>query len=96
MKISSKDINRIAQLARVELSKNDSKKYNDDLNSIVSFVDDLTRAKVSHNEEKRALIRHLPAREDKHFLKPIHERESIIGQFPSKKGMSLVVPAVFK
>lgn len=50
MKLSKQEIEHIAKLARLELTKDELKKYGDQLSSVLSYIDQLREVEVANIE----------------------------------------------
>lgn len=95
--ITSKEIKKIASLARISLSKQEQERFSTEIDSILEFFKDLGNVNVEnyqtfnhHNLNKSQL------REDKSEKRPENEKEDIRKQFPKSRGDYLNVKAVLK
>ncbi len=94
MSISLKEIEHLADLARLELTAEEKKKYRKELSGVLDYVEKIKSLKVD------APIKAEPVeasfRQDKIIDCPADDIRQIIKAFPSKEGNATKVKAVFE
>jgi len=95
--ITSKEIKKIAALARISLSKQEQERFSAEIDSILEFFKDLGNVNVGnyqtfdhYNLNKNQL------RKDKSEKRPENEKEGMRKLFPKRRGDYLKVKAVLK
>jgi aspartyl-tRNA(Asn)/glutamyl-tRNA(Gln) amidotransferase subunit C len=91
-----KEVQKIANLARIEISDDEAEKYSSELSDILGFVEKLNEADTAGVEP----IAHITGaknvmREDKIIEYSKETKENIIKNFPEKKDRFNKVRAVF-
>ncbi|MCX6763048.1 MAG: Asp-tRNA(Asn)/Glu-tRNA(Gln) amidotransferase subunit GatC [Candidatus Moranbacteria bacterium] len=94
--LTKKEVQKIANLARIEISEEEADKYSTELSDILGFVEKLNEA----NTEKIEPIAHITGaknvtREDKVVEYSDETKENIANNFPEKKDRFNKVKAVF-
>jgi aspartyl-tRNA(Asn)/glutamyl-tRNA(Gln) amidotransferase subunit C len=94
--LSKEQVQKIAQLARIEISDDEAEKYSKELSDILGFVEKLNEA----NTEKIEPIAHITGaqnvmREDKVIEYSEEIKDNIIKNFPEKKDRFDKVRSVF-
>lgn len=94
--LSKNQVRKIAQLARIEISKEEAEKYSTELSDILGFVEKLNEADTEGVEP----VAHITGaknvtREDKIIEYNDKTKEDIINNFPEKKDRFDKVKAVF-
>ncbi len=94
--LSKKEVQKIADLARIEITEKEAEKYSRELSDILSFVEKLNEA----DTEKIEPTAHITGaknvmREDKVIEYSDETKENIINNFPEKKDRFNKVKAVF-
>ncbi len=87
------DIKKISALARLKLSEAEVKQYRRELDSIVSYIDQLGKAKIPAQSAKMN-SNTSGLRPDKASAWSTEERDVALGQFPDKQGCQLKVPRI--
>ena len=88
--LSVSDIQKISALARLRLSEAEIRQYRRELDSIVSYIDQLGLAKApARSAATKAATSAL--RSDKAEAWSVEERDAALGQFPDKQGRQLKV-----
>ncbi len=96
-KVNQKEIEKIAQLARIDLTKQEKEKFTEEIDSILSYFNDIK--KVSETAVRNFDHYELKAnqlREDKKSELETEENELIKKNFPEKKDGYLKVKAILK
>jgi len=95
MKLSKKDVEHIAKLARLDLSEEEKSKYSSQLTKILDYIDQLQEVDVT-GIEPTAQVTGLEnvMREDTVEEWPKDEVESALAQAPSKEGKFIKVKRV--
>jgi aspartyl-tRNA(Asn)/glutamyl-tRNA(Gln) amidotransferase subunit C len=94
--LSKDQVQKIAQLARIEITDQEAEKYSKDLSAILGFVEKLNEADtegvepIAHVTGAKNVIR-----EDKVIEYSKETKEKIINNFPEKKDRFDKVKAVF-
>lgn len=94
--LSKQEVQKIAGLARIEITDEEAEKYSKELSGILEFVEKLNEADTENIES----IAHITGaknviREDKIIEYSDKTRENIINNFPEKKDRFDKVKAVF-
>ncbi len=93
MSIDSYVVKKIAHLARIGISDEEAGNYEEELNNILSWVEQLDEANTDNIEPLRSVIQtELPKREDE--VTDGSMRESILKNAPVSKYGCFVVPKV--
>ena len=93
MKLDTNTINKIAKLARIKLSEDESKDLLKDMNSILDWVEQLNEVNTDKVEPLANISSSiLPRREDK--AKDINSTEEILKNCPDKLEGYFAVPKV--
>jgi aspartyl-tRNA(Asn)/glutamyl-tRNA(Gln) amidotransferase subunit C len=95
MAISKDEIKKIAQLARLELNKVEIEKYQEQLASVLGYIDKLKEVKTS-NLDILGLDsdEYNQVREDEIFLVDEQEKKIILNQVPEKEDDQIKVERV--
>jgi aspartyl-tRNA(Asn)/glutamyl-tRNA(Gln) amidotransferase subunit C len=96
MSLTKEDVKTLADLARLQLSDDELKSAERELDAILTFVDRLQKIDTSHVEPQSMPDRAAGWREDVALDCDDVTREYILSNFPSRKGDLLSVPAVFE
>jgi len=94
--LSKSEVQKIADLARIEITDEEAEKYSKELSDILGFVEKLNEADTKNIEP----ISHITGaknviREDKIIEASDETKENIINNFPEKKERFDKVKAVF-
>ena len=93
MKLDTNTINKIAKLARIKLSEEESKDLLNDMNSILDWVEQLNEVNTDKVEPLANISSSiLPQREDK--AKDVNTTEEILKNSPDKLEGYFAVPKV--
>lgn len=92
--IEIKDIEKLAGLARIEVSEDEKQKLQKDLESILAYVSELKNAPVLEGEAKEAYLKNV-MREDKEHFNPEDFTEDILAQAPDRAGNYFKVKPIF-
>ena len=94
--LNKQEVQKIAQLARIEITDEEAEKYSKELSDILGFVEKLNGADtesvepIAHITGARNVVR-----EDKIIEYSDETKEGIINNFPEKKDRFNKVKAVF-
>lgn len=92
--ISSRDVEQVAELARLELAEEEKEKYTKELGDILNYVEELNQAPVeAAREEKTELELVNIARVDK--ITNENDRENLLVNTPSQEKGYIKVKKVF-
>jgi aspartyl-tRNA(Asn)/glutamyl-tRNA(Gln) amidotransferase subunit C len=94
--LPKEEIQRLAMLARLELTTAESKKIGQELERILEYVARLSKIETDGVPETEAGGLSSPLREDVAFPCDAVARELILSNFPERTGDLLRVPAVFE
>lgn len=94
MKISDKDIERLGNLARIKLSKEERNTLNKDIESILGYVSEIQKVSSINLQQRTVLCNVM--REDKDPHKSGLYTEKILKQAPQKEGDYIKVKKYFK
>ncbi len=91
--ISPKDIENLANLARIRLSDGEKERLVKDIDSILAYVDQIKAAPIGDLKPEAGMVKNV-MRDD--VAAPISEedRQGILGEFPSREGDYLVVKKI--
>ncbi|MDO8643908.1 MAG: Asp-tRNA(Asn)/Glu-tRNA(Gln) amidotransferase subunit GatC [bacterium] len=93
MKLSQKEVQKIAELARLELSSKDEEKFSDQLSGILTHIEKLGELKTEGIEPtSHAMLVPTPFRDDTVIVSPIHEK--VLAQSPDREETLFRVPKV--
>ncbi|OHA12892.1 MAG: hypothetical protein A2909_02100 [Candidatus Tagabacteria bacterium RIFCSPLOWO2_01_FULL_39_11] len=93
--ISIKEIEKLAELARIDLNEKEKKHLQENIGAILDYVKKLKEAPVENLEElTRAVGNANEMREDNNSYKPGEFSEMILNQAPSKENGYLKVKKV--
>jgi len=95
MPLSRKDIDRLADLARLDLPVDQAEKLRGELDRILKYVDRLQKIKTEGVAETSTAAQET-LRSDAAFPVDEEERELILSDFPERAGDALQTPAVFE
>lgn len=90
------DVEKVAKLARIELSEEDKVALKKDLPIIVEYVAKLAEVDTSKIELREYLTDHKSQLRADVVDERAEERTAVINSFPKKTGDALEVPAVFE
>ena len=95
MTITAKDVTKIAQLARIEVTEGDKEPIANEINGILSWIAQLNEVNTD-NVEPLASVSNtaLPWREDK--VTDGHKRDAILANAPQSDYGCFVVPKVIE
>ncbi len=93
MKISPEDVQDVANLARLTLSKNDIEVFTNQLDQILTYIDKLNELDTAHVEPAHHALAITNAfRQD--AVQPSMPNEKSLANAPEKKNGAFVVPRV--
>ncbi len=96
MKLTTEDVERVARLARLELSADETERYTTELTAILSFVEGLQAVDTTGVAPTSYITDELDElRADDVVQIDAGERAQLIDAFPVSKADLLVVPPVF-
>jgi len=96
MKLTTKEIEQITTLARLELSEKEKKMYAEQLSVVLDYIEMLNEVNADGVEETCQVTGLMDVvREDKVVGSSEETKEKLIGNFPDKVGRLLKVKAVF-
>ena len=94
--LSKSEVQKIAELARIEITDKEAEKYSKELSDILGFVDKLNEADIDRVEPiGHITVARNTMREDKIVEASDETKSAIIGNFPEKKDRFDKVKAVF-
>ena len=94
MSISLKEIEHLADLARLDLTAEEKKKYQKELSGVLDYVEKIQSLK--DGELSKAESAEAAFRQDKILDCPADDVRQIINSFPTKEGNATKVKAVFE
>ena len=94
--IEKKEVEHLAELSRIKLSDTEIKKFQDDLGSILDYVDQVKEAVTKIDSAPKVGLVHNVLREDKDPHNRGENREEIIESFPKKEGSHLKVKKILQ
>lgn len=95
MAITHEDVQRLADLARLQLSDEEIARMERELDAVLGYVDRLQAVHTEGVEPHTMPPRATDWRADEVFASDDLTRELLLSNFPSRKGDLLSVPAVF-
>lgn len=96
MKLTTKEIEQIATLARLELSEKEKKMYAEQLSVVLDYIEMLNEVNTDGVEETCQVTGLMDVvREDKVVGSSEETKQKLIKNFPDKVGRLLKVKAVF-
>lgn len=96
MALTQDDIARLAELARLELSPEESERAQKELERVLEYVGRLSKIDTTGVPETDVTDVQAPIREDVAERGDDATREWILSDFPDRSGDALRVPAVFE
>ena len=93
MKISEKDVNHVADLARIYISDDEKKALESELSAIIAFADKLSEADTDGIQPAAHAI-HIQNVFRKDEVKPSYKREDLIENAPEKQAGCFSVPRI--
>lgn len=90
---SADDVKRLAALARIEVAHDELEKLSKEFESILAYVGQIETLSVDGDAAVRPAVRNV-MRADENPHEPGIYTESLVGQFPAKKGNSLEVKQI--
>jgi len=91
-----KDIEKLAKLARIELTESEKKAYLKDLGSILNYVDQIKGVVAKVGEERKAGELRNVMRGDEEKGEQANQAEDIIAEFPQKDRSYLKVKKILE
>jgi aspartyl-tRNA(Asn)/glutamyl-tRNA(Gln) amidotransferase subunit C len=91
-----KDIEKLAKLARIELTEEEKAKYLKDIGAILNYVDQIKGAVAVVGEERKAGDLRNVMREDEGENKSGENTKDIVAEFPRKEGDYLKVKKILE
>lgn len=89
-----KDIEKLAKLARIELTDNEKQAYLKDISAILAYVDQIKGAIVVTGEDRKVGELRNVTREDISKNNSGENTEAIVAEFPQKEGNYLKVKKI--
>ncbi len=89
-----KDIEKLAKLARIELTEKEKEKYLKDISAILAYVDQIKGAVAVVGEERVIPENRNIMRDDEVKNKPSENTKDIVAEFPKKEGDYLKVKKI--
>lgn len=97
MNLTTKDIERVAELARLELTEEEKTKYAEELSAVFSYMDMLNEVNTDEvTETNQVTGLEDVVREDVVLSADLETRKKLIAAFPVQEANLLKVQAVFK
>jgi len=93
--LDKKEINHLADLARLNLTDAENESLQKDLDGILKYVDQLAEAKLNDLPDTAIGLSENEVREDGNPITNSDIAQNIVEQFPQKEGRSLKIPPVF-
>lgn len=93
MKISAKDVEHVADLARMYISDEEKKALESELSAIIDFADKLSEADTEGIEPAAHAI-HIQNVFRKDEVAPSYKREALIANAPDKQAGCFAVPRI--
>jgi len=93
--LDKKEINHLAELARLNLTETENEALQKDLSGILDYVNQLAEAKIESLPESLIGLNQNQVRLDTEPVVDDSLADSMIEHFPQKDGRSLKIPPVF-
>jgi len=93
--LDKKEINHLADLARLSLTDAENESLQKDLEEILNYVNQLTEAKIDNLPDASVGLSQNQVRKDNEPLVNEELADAIIERFPQKDRRSLKIPPVF-
>ncbi len=95
MKITKKEVEHVARLARLELTEEEKERFTRELNSILTYIDKLNELKTDDVEPTSHVIPIVNVfREDE--VRPSHLREKVLANAPEEEETFFKVPRILE
>lgn len=95
MKITKKEVEHVARLARLELTDEEKERFTRELNSILTYIDKLNELKTDDVEPTSHVIPIVNVfREDE--VRPSHLREKVLANAPEEEEAFFKVPRILE
>lgn len=86
------EINKIAELSKLEFSKDELKAFEEDFGRVDEMLDNLNKASIKGVEYLIPIMEYDQLREDE--VKPSYSREEVLKNAPKKDSISFILPKV--
>lgn len=93
--LDKKEIDHLADLARLSLTDTENESLQKDLEEILNYVNQLTKAKIDNLPDASVGLSQNQIRKDNEPLVDEELADAIIKRFPQKDRRSLKIPPVF-
>ncbi len=93
--LDKKEIDHLADLARLSLTDAENESLQKDLEEILNYVNQLTKAKIDNLPDASVGLSQNQVRKDSEPLVDEELADAIIKRFPQKDRRSLKIPPVF-
>lgn len=95
MKITKREVEHVARLARLELTDEEKERFTRELNSILTYIDKLNELKTDEVEPTSHVIPIVNVfREDE--VRPSHLREKVLANAPEEEEAFFKVPRILE
>ena len=92
--LSKEEVNKIAKLARIELTEQEIEKMRKDLSAVLDYFNLLKKISSEKSDLSGTPIKYLILRKDEAIPQPDGMSEKIIKAAPAKKGNHIKVKAI--
>lgn len=93
--LDKKEINHLADLARLNLTDTENESLQKDLDGILAYVNQLAEAKINDLPDASIGLSENEVREDNSPIINSDIAQDIVAHFPQKEGRNLKIPRVF-
>jgi aspartyl-tRNA(Asn)/glutamyl-tRNA(Gln) amidotransferase subunit C len=93
--IDKNELERLANLARLELNPNEEEKFIKDFSKILDHFNELSELParpISNARPRRVVLREDADTQPNHF----NNQEAVVAEFPEKEGRLLKIPPIFE
>jgi aspartyl-tRNA(Asn)/glutamyl-tRNA(Gln) amidotransferase subunit C len=93
--IDKNELERLANLARLELNPNEEEKFIKDFSKILDHFNELSELParpISSARPRRVVLREDADAQPNHF----NNQEAVVAEFPEKEGRLLKIPPIFE
>jgi aspartyl-tRNA(Asn)/glutamyl-tRNA(Gln) amidotransferase subunit C len=92
--ISEKDVEKLAELARIKIEDSEKKELTKEIDSILTYVDQIKKATVDMDYTPVSGAVHNVAREDAPITTSPEDREALLDEAPDREGDFIAVKKI--
>ena len=95
MTVTTNDVEHVAKLARLELSKNEKELFTEQLNAILTYAEKLNELNTEHVQPTSHVLKLVNVMRDDH-IRPSLTIEEVMSNAPEEEDGQFRVPAVLE